>query len=80
MGYKSVPSAAICVAPVEEGQQGAVGEHLPSHPQPVAAVQLTAQRDGEVGGELEVYGSWKVTQPGQCVIVRGPPFLEIPHG
>ena len=51
--YESIPPASIRVAPVEKDQQGAVSDHLPSHPQPVVAVHLTAQRNGEVGGEHE---------------------------
>ena len=53
VGYKSVPSAFICGAPVEQGQQSAVGDGLPSHPQPVVAVPLPAQGGGEVVGEHE---------------------------
>ena len=53
VGHNSVPSASIRGALVEEGQLGAVGNHLPSHRQPVVAVQLPAQHGGEVGGEHE---------------------------
>ena len=53
VGYESVPSATIRVAPAEGDQQGALGDRLPPHPQPVMAVQLTAQRNAEVGGERE---------------------------
>ena len=42
VGHKSVPPALVCRVPVEEGQQGAVCDRLPSYSQPVAAVQLPA--------------------------------------
>ena len=76
MGHKSVPTASICGAPVEESQQSAVRDRLRSHLQPMATVQLVAQRGGEVGGEREKQGPWNVAQPGQGVIVCRPPFLK----
>ena len=63
-----------------EGQQGAVGDRLPSHLWPVVAVQLPVQRSGEVSGGHEEQGSWKVTQRGQGVVVRRPSFFEMRHG
>ena len=56
VGCKSIPSTSIGGAPAEEGLQGAVSNRLQSHPQPVVAVQLSAQRGGDVGGEHEEYG------------------------
>ena len=79
-GHKNLPSAIICGAPVKVGQQGALCNRLLSRLQPVVAVQLPAQRSGEVSGEHEEQGSRNVTQPGQGVIVRRPPFFEMPHG
>ena len=78
VGYKSIPSGSIYIAPVQEGQQGAVSSCLPSHPDAVVAVQPMAQRGGEVSEELEE--SWKVIQPGRGVIVRRPPIFELRHG
>ena len=75
VGHKSVPSASLCDAPVGEGQQGVVCNHLPSHLHPVVAVQLSAQRGGGVGGEHEEQRSCNVTQQGQGVIVCRPPFF-----
>ena len=80
VGHKSVSPAPVCGALVEEGQQGAVGDRLPAHSQPAAALQLPAQRGGEVGGEHEEQVSWNVAQPEQGVIVGRPPFFEMRHG
>ena len=51
VGQKSVPPALVCSASVAEGQQCAVGNRPSPHCQPVAAVQLQAQRGGDVVGE-----------------------------
>ena len=75
VGHKSIPPAPVCGTPVNEGQQGAVCDHLPPHPQPVAAVQLRTQRGGEAGGEHEEQGSWNVAQPGQGVILLRFPLF-----
>ena len=45
VGRQHIPLALVRGVPVEEG--------LPPHPQPVAAVQLLAQRGCKVGGEHE---------------------------
>ena len=62
--------------PVEEGQQGAVRDRFPPHPQPFAAVQLLAQRGCDTGGEHEEQGPLCVAQPGQGVVVYRPPALK----
>ena len=77
--HKSVSSAPVLGAPVEEGQQGAVRDRLPAEPAPPAAVQLPAQRGGEVSGEHDEQGPWNVAQPGQHVIARRPLFYEARH-
>ena len=53
VGHKCIPLAPVHGDPVEEGQQSAVRDRLPPHPQLVTAVQLPAQRSGEVDVEHE---------------------------
>ena len=79
VGHKTVPLAPVSDVPVEEGQQGAISDRLPPYPQPVAAVQLLAQRGGKVGGEHEEQGPPNVAQSGQGVIVRRSPVFEMRH-
>ena len=78
-GHKCIPPAPLRGVPVEEGQHGAVRGRLPAHPQPVTAVQLPAQRGGEVVGEHEEQGPRNVAQPGQGVIVLRSPVFEMRH-
>ena len=80
VGRQRIPLAPVGGAWVEEGQQGAVRDCLPSHSQSFAAVQLLAQRGCNVGGEHEEQGPLGVAQPGQGVVVYRPPSLEVRHG
>ena len=80
VGRRRIPSAPVRGVSVEEGQQGAVRDCLPSHSQPFAAVQLLAQRGCNVGGEHEEQGPLGVAQPGQGVVVYRPPSFEVRHG
>ena len=75
VGHKSVRPASICGAPEEEDQQGVVCNRLPSHLEPVVAVQLPAQRGGKVPEEHEEQGSWNSTQDRTSLYV-GPPFCK----
>ena len=79
VGHKSVPLAPVRDIPVEQGQQGAVRNRLPPYPQPVAAVQLPAQRHGKVCGEHQEQGPQNVAQSGQGIIVRRSPVIEMRH-
>ena len=65
---------------MEEGQQGAIRDCLPSHSQPFAGVQLLAQRGCKVGGEHEEQGPLGVAQPGQGVVVYRPPSFAVRQG
>ena len=80
VGRQRIKSAAVRGVSVEEGQQGAVRDCLPSHSQSFAAVQLLAQRGCNVGWEHEEQGPLGVTQPGQGVVVYQPPSFEVRHG
>ena len=80
VGRQRVPSAPVCGVSVEEGQQGAVCDCLPSHSQPSAAVWLLAQRGCSAGGEHEEQGPLGVTQPGPGFVVYRPPSFEVRHG
>ena len=80
VGRQRIPSAPVRGVSVEEGQQGAVRDCLPSHSQPFAVVQLLAQRGCNVGGEHEEQGPLGVAQPGQGVVVYRPPSFEVRHG
>ena len=80
VGHKIVPTASICGAPVEEGQQGAVRDRLSPDLPHVEAIQLPVQRGGKVGGDHEEQGSWNLAQPGQGVIVCRPPPFQMRHG
>ena len=80
VGRQRIPLAPVRGVPVKEDQWGAVGDCLPSHSQPFAAVQLLAQRGCNVGGEHEEQGPLGVAQPGQGVVVYRPPSFEVRHG
>ena len=80
VGRQRIPLVPVCGVPVEEGQEGAVRDCLPPHSQPVAAVQLLAQRGCKVGGEHEEQGPLGVAQPGQGVVVYRPTGFEVRHG
>ena len=80
VGRQRIPSAPVRGVSGEEGQQGAIRDCLPTHPQPFAAVQLLAQRGCNVGGEHEEQGPLGVAQPGQGVVVYRPPSFEVRHG
>ena len=80
VGRQRIPLAPVLGVSVEEGQQGAIRDCLPSHSQPVAGVQLLAQRGCNVGGEHEEQGPLGVAQPGQGVVVYRPPSFEVRHG
>ena len=80
VGHKSVQRLSFCGAPVEEGQQGAVFDRLAFHLQPIVALHVPEQRGCEVSAVHEEEGSWNVSQPGQNVIIRRPPFFEMRHG
>ena len=80
VGRQRIPSAPVLGILVEEGQQGAIRDCLPSHSQPFAGVQLLAQRGCNVGGEHEEQRPLGAAQPGQGVVVYWPPSFEVCHG
>ena len=83
VGPRSVPTAplpSLRGVPVGEGQREAIPDRRSPYPQPVAAVQLPAQRGSEVGGEHEHQGPRDVAQLGQDVIVRRSPVFAMRHG
>ena len=80
VGHQSVPLAHVRDVSVKQGQGGAVRERLPPYHQPVAAVQLPAQRGSEVGGEHEEQRPWNVAQSGQGVMVRRTSSLKMRPG
>ena len=79
-GGQRIPLARVGGVPVEKGQYDAVRDCLPSHSQPLPAVQLLARRGCNVGGEHEEQGLLGVAQPGQGVVVYRPPSFEVRHG
>ena len=79
VGHQRIPLAPVLGVSVEEGQQGAIRDCLPSHSQPFAGVQLLAQCGCNVGGEHEEQGPLGVAQPGQGVVVYRPPSFQVRH-
>ena len=76
VGRQRIPLAPVVGVSLEEGQQGAIRDCLPSHSQPFAGVQILAQRGCNVDGEQDEQGPLGVAQPGQGVVVYRSPALK----